>query len=99
MWRLEERAAKEEKYQNRLPKPEPGVCWCRKLVFDETVARLKERAAKEEKRWRHAREDFTALLKDSRDIKPDTTWEDAQPLLEKHPEYKAVSGRSNPCHD
>ena len=46
-----------------------------------------------------AREDFTALLKDSRDIKPDTTWEDAQPLLEKHPEYKAVSGRSNPCHD
>ena len=72
---------------------------CRKLVFDETVARLKERAAKEEKRRRHAREDFTALLKDSRDIKPDTTWEDAQPLLEKHPEYKAVSARSTPCHD
>ena len=75
---------------------EPDLLWCRKLVFDETVARLKERVAKEEKRRRHAREDFTALLKDSRDLKPDTTWEAAQPLLEKHPEYKAVSGCSTP---
>ena len=63
------------------------------------MARLKERAAKEEKRRRHAREDFTALLKDSREIKPDTTWEDAQPLLEKHPEYKAVSSCRPLCHD
>ena len=81
-----------------LLRPEVDLCWYRKLVFDETVARQKERAAKEEKRRRHAREDFTALLKDSREIKPDTTWEDAQPLLEKHPEYKAVSGCSTPCH-
>ena len=58
------------------------------------MARLKERAAKEEKRRRRAREDFTALLKDTRDIRPDTAWDAAQPLLEKHPEYKAVSGRS-----
>ena len=63
MRRLKERAAKEEKHQNRLPRPEPGVCWCRKLVFDETVARLKERAAKVEKRRRHARKDIALLLK------------------------------------
>lgn len=60
-------------------------------MFDEMLARVKEKVAKEEKRKRRAREDFTALLKESRDIKLDMSWEDAQPLLEKQPEYKAVS--------
>lgn len=60
-------------------------------MFDELLARLKDKIAKEEKRKRRAREDFTALLKDTRDIKADMSWEDAQPLLEKQPEYKGVS--------
>ena len=60
-------------------------------MFDELLARLKDKVAKEEKRKRRAREDFTALLKDTRDIKADMSWEDAQPLLEKQPEYKGVS--------
>jgi hypothetical protein len=64
------------------------VC-CRKLVFDEALARLKEKAAKEEKRRRRAREDFTALLKE--EIKLDMPWEEAQNLLERFAEYKAVS--------
>ena len=60
-------------------------------MFDELLARLKDKVAKEEKRKRRKREDFTALLKDSRDIKLDMSWEDAQLLLEKQPEYKGVS--------
>lgn len=60
-------------------------------MFDEALGRLKEKLAKEEKRKRRAREDFTALLKDSRDIKAETSWEEAQQLLEKYPEYRAVS--------
>ena len=60
-------------------------------MFDELLARLKDKVAKEEKRKRRAREDFTALLKDIRDIKVDMSWEDAQPLLQKQPEYKGVS--------
>ncbi len=66
----------------------------RKLVFDELLGRLKDKVAKEEKRKRRVREDFTALLKETRDIKADMSWEDAQPLLEKQPEYKGVSPSS-----
>jgi hypothetical protein len=63
---------------------------CRKLVFDELLARAKDKVAKEEKRRKRAREDFTDLLRDVRDIHADTTWEEAQPLLERMAEYKAV---------
>ncbi len=55
------------------------------------LARVKEKTAKEEKRRKRAREDFTDLLRDLRDIHMDTAWEDAKPLLEKAPEYKVVS--------
>jgi hypothetical protein len=63
------------------------VC-CRKLVFDEALARLKDKAAKEEKRRRRAREDFTLLLKEN--IRTDMPWEEAEPMLGKFPEYRAV---------
>ena len=58
-------------------------------MFDEALARLKEKAAKEEKKRRRAREDFTALLKE--EIKLDIPWDEAQTLLDRFAEYKAVS--------
>lgn len=64
-------------------------------MFDEAQARLKEKAAKEEKKRRRAREDFTALLKE--EIKLDMLWEEAQTLLERFPEYKAVSHPRTQC--
>jgi len=63
---------------------------CRKTFFEEEVGKLKEKAVKEEKRKRRAKEDFALLLKETRRLKHDTTWEDAKAILEKEPEYKAV---------
>ena len=64
---------------------------CRKLFFDEEIGKLKEKAAKEERRKKKLREDFQHLLRDTRRIKHDVTWAEAIPILEKEPEYKAVS--------
>ena len=63
---------------------------CRQLFFDEEVGKLKEKVAKEERRQRKMREDFQHLLREHRKIRHDTAWADAQLLLEKEPEYKAV---------
>ena len=71
----------------RLPN---GLLTRRRLVWEELVGRAKERAAKEEKRRKRARDDFMALLEDTRGVKAGTTWDEAQPLLERMPEYKAV---------
>ncbi len=62
----------------------------RKLVFDELLAKVKERAAKEEKRRKRARDDFIDLLRDSRAMTVDSSWDDIRPSLESAPEYKAV---------
>lgn len=64
---------------------------CRKLVFEELLGKAKERVAKEEKRRKRAREDFSTLLRNSRHIRSSTTWEEGQTMLEKEPEFKAVS--------
>ena len=63
----------------------------RQLFFDEEAGKLKEKAAKEERRQRRMREDFQNLLREHRKIRHDSTWADAKLLLEKEPEYKAVS--------
>lgn len=62
----------------------------RKLVFDEMLAKAKERAAKEEKRRKRARDDFNDLLRDTRSVVLDSSWDDIRPSLESAPEYKAV---------
>lgn len=54
------------------------------------LAKAKEREAKEEKRRRRARDDFTELLRDSRDLTVESVWDDVKPSLESAPEYKAV---------
>ncbi|BDA45679.1 probable pre-mRNA-processing protein 40A [Coccomyxa sp. Obi] len=63
----------------------------RKLVFDELLDKAKDKAAKEEKRRKRAREDFTALLRETRAMNMDSSWEDVKPSLESAPEYKAIS--------
>ncbi|KAK9903919.1 hypothetical protein WJX75_000518 [Coccomyxa subellipsoidea] len=63
----------------------------RKLVFDELLAKAKERAAKEEKRRKRARDDFNDLLRDTRSVVLDSSWDDIRPSLESAPEYKAIS--------
>ena len=69
-----------------------NLVWCcRKVFFEEESGKLREKAAKEEKRMRRAKEDFIVLLKETRRLKHDTTWSDAKAILEKEPEYKAVS--------
>ncbi len=46
--------------------------------------------AKEAKRAKLAREDFQRLLRHTKDIKPDVTWEKASALVAEEPEFKAV---------
>ncbi len=70
--------------------PVVNRCGCRKLVFDELLDKAKDKAAKEEKRRKRAREDFTALLRETRAVNFDSSWEDIKPSLESASEYKAV---------
>lgn len=67
-----------------------GLYTCRRLIHTDLYERAKEKAAKEEKQRKRAREDFADLLDDTRQIKHDTTWEEALPHIEKEPEYKAA---------
>lgn len=62
----------------------------RRLYFDELVGRAQEAAAKAERAARRAREDFSYMLRHMRDVKPDTTWEEAQAICGKEPEWKEV---------
>jgi FF domain len=68
-----------------------GFVGClRRLFFEELLGKAQDRAAKEEKRHKKALESFVDLLHDTRALAPETSWEEAKPLLEKEPEFKAV---------
>lgn len=67
----------------------------RELVYAELLARAQEKVAREEKQRRRARQDFQQLLRDSRHLRHDSSWEDALPELEKHSAFKAV----RQCHN
>ena len=67
----------------------------RRLYFDELVGRAADRAAKEEKRRARAAEAFRDLLRSTKGIDVDTSWDDAMVLLASDRDYQAVSaGRS-----
>ena len=70
------------------------LCLCRQLFYQELVGKAKERAAREEARQAEARDEFTRLLRHTKSLKPDSTWEDIKPDLETHSAYKDVSS----CH-
>ncbi|PRW33660.1 pre-mRNA-processing 40A isoform A [Chlorella sorokiniana] len=61
-----------------------------KLYHDELVGRAKEEAHRAEKKARRAREDFQYMLKHMRDIKPETSWEEATELCKGEPEWADV---------
>lgn len=61
-----------------------------KLYFGELVGRAQEAAAKAERAAKRVREDFYYMLKHMRDVKPDTTWDDAEAICGKEHEWKAV---------
>ncbi len=67
-----------------------GTGLARRLVFDELQGRAKEKLAKEEKQRKRAKQEFASLLRDSKTIRYDTTWDAALAELEKAPEFKAV---------
>lgn len=72
------------------------VCDCRKAFFEEELGKAKDKLAKEEKRRKRAKEEFTLLLRESRRLNYDTPWSEAQTLLDKEPEYKAVRPKHPP---
>ncbi|KAL4857085.1 Pre-mRNA-processing protein 40A [Chlorella vulgaris] len=61
-----------------------------KLYHDELLGRAKEEAYRAEKKHRRAREDFAYMLKHMRDIRPDTTWEEAAAACGEEPEWGAL---------
>ena len=63
----------------------------RRLYFDELVGRAADRAAKEEKRRARAAEAFRDLLRATKAIDADTSWDDAMVLLASDRDYQAVS--------
>ncbi|KAK9795587.1 hypothetical protein WJX73_010842 [Symbiochloris irregularis] len=62
----------------------------RRLIFEELQGKAAEKAVKEEKKRTAAREDFSSLIRHTKGIDADSTWEQAEPLLRKEPEYKQV---------
>ena len=67
------------------------LCLCRQLFYQELVGKAKERAAREEAKKAEARDEFTRLLRHTKSLKLDSTWEDIKPDLETHSAYKDVS--------
>lgn len=65
--------------------------FCRQLFYQELVGKAKERAAREEAKKAEARDEFTRLLRHTKSLKLDSTWEDIKPDLETHAAYKDVS--------
>ena len=63
---------------------------CRQLFHAEQVGKAKQKQAKEEARKAEAREDFTRLLRHTKSLKLDSSWEDIKPDLETHSAYKEV---------
>ncbi|PSC74832.1 pre-mRNA-processing 40A [Micractinium conductrix] len=61
-----------------------------KLYHDELVGRAKEEAYRAEKKARRAREDFLYMLKHTRGLKAETTWEEAVELCKGEPEWGDV---------
>lgn len=55
------------------------------------MGKAKERAAREEAKKAEARDEFTRLLRHTKSLKLDSTWEDIKPDLETHSAYKDVS--------
>ena len=55
------------------------------------VGKAKERAARAEAKKAEARDEFTRLLRHTKSLKLDSTWEDIKPDLETHAAYKDVS--------
>lgn len=70
------------------------LCLCRQLYYQELVGKAKERAAREEAKKAEARDEFTRLLRHTKSLKLESTWEDINPDLETHSAYKDVSD----CH-
>lgn len=70
------------------------LCFCRQLFYQELVGKAKERVAREEAKKAEARDEFTRLLRHTKSLKLESTWEDIKPDLETHSAYKDVSD----CH-
>ena len=64
---------------------------CRELFFDEQLGKAKDKAVRDEKKRSLARDDFVRLLRHSRSIRADSSWEDVKQELESEPSFKAVS--------
>ena len=72
-------------------------CLSRRLYFDELVGRAADRAAKEEKRRARAAEAFRDLLRATKGIDVDTSWDDAMVLIASDRDYQAVSNCMRCC--
>ena len=68
----------------------------RRLYFEELLGRAGEKAAKEEKRRERAAEDFTMLLRATKSIVVDTTWDEASVLIASDRDYQAVRAAAEP---
>ena len=70
----------------------PDSSWqsCRQLFYQEQVGKAKDKLAREEAEKAEAREDFTRLLRHTKSLKLDSTWEVIKPDLETHSAYKDV---------
>lgn len=55
------------------------------------MGKAKDKVAREEAKKAEAREDFTRLLRHTKSLKLDSTWEAVKPDLETHSAYKDVS--------
>ncbi len=55
------------------------------------MGKAKDKLAREEAKKAEAQEDFTRLLRHTKSLKLDSTWEDIKPDLETHSAYKDVS--------
>ena len=62
----------------------------RRLYFDELVGRAADRAAKEDKRRARAAEAFRDMLRATKGVDVDTTWDEASVLLASDRDYQAV---------
>lgn len=69
-------------------------CLCRQLFYQELVGKAKDRAAREEAKKAEARDEFTRLLRHTKSLKLESTWEEIKPDLRTHSAYKDVSN----CH-
>lgn len=62
----------------------------KELFFEEQLGKAKDKAVRDEKKRSLARDDFVRLLRHSRSIRADSSWEDVKQELESEPSFKAV---------